>query len=112
MTTGGASMLLIARLTGEAVPTTVSAGPLLSLVYLTLVGSVIAFSAYNHLLEHARPALAMSYAYVNPVIAVFLGALLGAERIGAEVLVATAMIVGAVFLLIRGRGGARSGDER
>jgi drug/metabolite transporter (DMT)-like permease len=101
---GGALMLAIAPAIGERIPAgPIGWQPIVALVYLTLLGSIVAFSAYSHLLRHARPSVAMSYAYVNPVIAVMLGAALGGEAIGAEVLIATAMIAGAVFLLLRTR---------
>ncbi|MDQ3035069.1 MAG: drug/metabolite exporter YedA [Myxococcota bacterium] len=103
MITGGIVMLVIATLTGEQAPSAISSTALLSFAYLTVFGSVIAFSAYSYLLQHARPALAMSYAYVNPALAVVLGAVMGAEHVGGVVVVATAMIVAAVFLLVRGR---------
>lgn len=104
MITGGLVMLALAPIAGETLPAAVSSTSILSFAYLTVFGSIVAFSAYNHLLHHARPALAMSYAYVNPVLAVILGAVLGAEHVGLPVIAATAMIAGAVFLLVRARG--------
>jgi drug/metabolite transporter (DMT)-like permease len=111
MITGGGLMLALSPLLGERAPSFtgasgVSAGALLALGYLAVFGSLVAFSAYDHALKNARPALAMSYAYVNPVLAVVLGAALGAEAIGPEVIVATLLIVGAVLLLVRGRSSA------
>jgi drug/metabolite transporter (DMT)-like permease len=103
MIAGGAFMVAISALSGEARPASISFGTMMAFVYLVIFGSMVAFSAYNHLLARARPAVAMSYAYVNPVLAVLLGATLGAERIGPEVVLATVLIAGAVFLLIRGR---------
>jgi len=103
MITGGAVMFALAPLAGESIPTSVSWGPILALGYLIVFGSLIAFSAYHYVLANARPALAMSNSYVNPVLALGLGAMLGAEHIGAEVLLATALIAGAVVLLVRGR---------
>lgn len=103
MITGGAVMFALAPLAGESIPTSVSWGPILALGYLIVFGSLIAFSAYHYVLANARPALAMSNSYVNPVLALGLGAMLGAEPIGPEVLLATALIAGAVVLLVRGR---------
>ncbi len=105
MIVGGASMIVIGALTGETRPTSISFGTMMAFAYLVIFGSMIAFSAYNHLLARARPAVAMSYAYVNPVLAVLLGVTLGAEHVGSEVVLATVLIVSAVFLLIRGRVG-------
>ncbi len=65
----------------------------LALAYLTVFGSVIAFSAFTYLIAHVRASLAMSYAYVNPVIAVMLGALLADERLSANLLVALPIIL-------------------
>jgi drug/metabolite transporter (DMT)-like permease len=65
----------------------------LALAYLTVFGSVIAFSAFTYLIAHVRASLAMSYAYVNPVIAVILGALLANERLSANLLVALPIIL-------------------
>ena len=65
----------------------------LALAYLTVFGSVIAFSAFTYLIAQVRPSLAMSYAYVNPVIAVMLGALLANERLSAHLLMALPIIL-------------------
>src|SRR3546814_10109850 len=77
---GGAMMFVAGLLLGErldAMPTTKG---LFAVAYLAGFGSIIAFSAYVWLLHHVRPTLAGSYAYVNPVVAVVLGAWLAAER--------------------------------
>ncbi|MBN8716175.1 MAG: drug/metabolite exporter YedA [Stenotrophomonas sp.] len=67
--------------------------------YLVVMGSLVGFSAYVWLLRHVRPALAGSYAYVNPAIAVVLGAWLARERFGARELVAMAVILAGVVIL-------------
>lgn len=103
MIAGGAIMLGLGPVLGERIPLHASATAIAAFVYLVLLGSLVAFSAYHHVLAHARPALALSYAYVNPVLAVILGAALGAEQVGVEVIAATTMIVAAVLLLVRGR---------
>ena len=64
--------------------------------YLVVFGSLVAFSAYLYLLKTVRPALATSYAYVNPVVAVGLGVAFAGERIGAAEWLAMAVIVLAV----------------
>ena len=69
--------------------------------YLVAFGSLIAFSAYGYLLSHARPALATSYAYVNPVVAMVLGVGLGGETPGTYAVVAMAAILVAVMLITR-----------
>jgi drug/metabolite transporter (DMT)-like permease len=74
----------------------------LALAYLILFGSVIAFTAYNWLLEHYSPTLVATHTYVNPIVAVLLGWMLAGERITLGFGVAAAMIVGAVVLVDRG----------
>ncbi len=72
----------------------------LALGYLIVFGSIVAFSAYVWLLLHVRPALATSYAYVNPPIALLLGALLASERISSLDYLASAVILAGVALLL------------
>jgi len=67
--------------------------------YLAMFGSVVAFTAYVWLLQHVRPALAASYAYVNPVIAVALGAWLAHERFTVQDLGAMALILAGVVVI-------------
>jgi drug/metabolite transporter (DMT)-like permease len=74
----------------------------LSLAYLILFGSVIAFSAYNWLMEHFSPTLVATHTYVNPVVAVLLGWFLAGEKVTANVGIAAALVIGAVFLVDRG----------
>lgn len=102
MIAGGAIMLVLGPIAGERMPSHVGPASIAAFAYLVVFGSLVAFSAYHYVLANARPALALSYAYVNPVLALVLGASLGAERFGIEVLVATAMIAGAVVLIVRG----------
>ena len=64
-----------------------------------MFGSVVAFSAYNYLLERVRPTLASSNAWVNPIFAVALGAGVGGEIVGPSVWIAGALVLGAVVLL-------------
>jgi drug/metabolite transporter (DMT)-like permease len=81
----------------------------LALAYLILFGSVIAFTAYNWLLEHYSPTVVATHTYVNPVVAVLLGWMLAGERITLAFGVAAAMIVGAVVLVDRGMGRLETG---
>jgi drug/metabolite transporter (DMT)-like permease len=76
----------------------------LALVYLILFGSVIAFTAYNWLLEHYSPTVVATHTYVNPIVAVLLGWMLAGEHVTLGIGVAAAMIVGAVVLVDRGMG--------
>jgi drug/metabolite transporter (DMT)-like permease len=74
----------------------------LSLAYLILFGSVVAFTAYNWLLEHYSPTLVATHTYVNPIVAVVLGWLFAGEAVTLNVLLSTAMVIGAVMLVDRG----------
>jgi drug/metabolite transporter (DMT)-like permease len=73
-----------------------------ALAYLILFGSVVAFTAYNWLLEHFSPTLVATHTYVNPVVAVVLGWAYGGESLNIRVGVAAAMVVCAVVLVDRG----------
>ncbi len=74
----------------------------MALGYLILFGSVIAFTAYNWLLEHYSPTLVATHTYVNPIVAVLLGWLLANEAVTLNVAMAGAMVIGAVVLVDRG----------
>jgi drug/metabolite transporter (DMT)-like permease len=74
----------------------------LALGYLILFGSVVAFTAYNWLLEHYSPTLVATHTYVNPIVAVLLGWLFAGEVVTLNVLLSTAMVIGAVMLVDRG----------
>jgi drug/metabolite transporter (DMT)-like permease len=102
MLSGGIALLAFGLLAGELNGFNVeevSTRSLLALAYLTVFGSLIAFSSYIWLLKVATPALASTYAYVNPVIAVFVGWLFADEPLTARVLLSAAIIVGAVAII-------------
>jgi drug/metabolite transporter (DMT)-like permease len=75
----------------------------MALLYLTFLGSIVTLSAYTYLLENVRPALATSYAYVNPVVAVVLGVTVGSEVLSGEALIALPLILAGVGLVAAGR---------
>jgi drug/metabolite transporter (DMT)-like permease len=104
MLCGGAMLLAAGVLRGEnlfaATPTLHGT---LALLYLAVFGSIIAFSTYVWLLHHVRPALVSSYAYVNPAIAVALGAWLAGERFTAHDLGAMAVILAGVLIITLAR---------
>jgi drug/metabolite transporter (DMT)-like permease len=85
---------------GEIDPAAVSGRSLLAVAYLLVVGSVIAYSAYVWLLKNAPTGLVSTYAYVNPVVAVALGALFLAEPVTPRMLLAGLAIVAAVALIV------------
>lgn len=103
MLTGSAWMLGAALVTGERITVMPSAEATAALVYLIVAGSIFGFTAYIWLLHHVRPALATSYAYVNPPIAVLLGAWLGGELFTANDLGAMAVILVGVAIITLSR---------
>lgn len=103
MLTGGAILFAGALLAGERWPAAPTAGATLALVYLGVFGSIIGFSAYLYLLNTVRPALATSYAYVNPPVAVLFGALLAGEAVHTLDVLAMAVILGGVALIALAR---------
>lgn len=103
MLLAGFFMAAIAAALGERIVATPSLSATLAVVYLAVFGSIVAFSAYVWLLGHVRPALATSYAYVNPPIAVLLGAALLGERFGAQAIGAMAVILVGVAIVVRAK---------
>ncbi|HKT41680.1 MAG TPA: drug/metabolite exporter YedA [Rhodanobacteraceae bacterium] len=95
------ALALTAWLTGERLPAHPPAESILAIAYLAVFGSIIAFSAYLFLVKHARPALAASYAYVNPPVAVLLGALIAGEHVGsAEIGGMVVILVGVAIITL------------
>jgi drug/metabolite transporter (DMT)-like permease len=80
-----------------------STKPVIAFIYLVLVGSLIAFSAYAWLLKNVRISIVSTYAFVNPVVAVALGTVFLNEAIGWSTLAAGAAIVVAVVLIVTAR---------
>lgn len=100
---GGVAMLVVGLLLGERMHEFPPLRPTLAVLYLALFGSIVGFSAYVWLLHHVRPALATSYAYVNPPIAVLLGALLLGEHVDGHVVGAMAVILLGVLIITRAK---------
>ncbi len=102
MLAGGLLLLIAAGITGEFgkldIPH-ISTQSLAAMLYLTIFGSIVAFTAYVWLLQNVTPARVSTYTYVNPVIAVFLGWLILSEPITALTLVAVVVIIAAVVLI-------------
>lgn len=103
MLTGGVLLLLAGLLTGQRMEHMPTLSSLEATAYLLIFGSLVAFSAYGYLLRRVRPALATSYAYVNPVVAVGLGIGMAGERISGIGVVALAIILAGVGLVMLGR---------
>jgi drug/metabolite transporter (DMT)-like permease len=100
MLAGGIVLVIFSVLSGERVPETVSGKSVWAIVYLIVFGSFIAYSAYLFLLKAVRPALATSYAFVNPVVAMFLGVWLANETLGRVEYVALFIIIVGVLLVL------------
>ncbi|MDQ4125619.1 MAG: EamA family transporter [Actinomycetota bacterium] len=111
MVTGGAVLLLAGAVTGEASgldPSEFSGASIGAFAYLVTVGSLFAFTCYVWLLQNAPISKVATYAYVNPVIAIFLGWLILSESITTTILVGAAVIVSSVaFIVSKESGPAR-----
>lgn len=103
MLCGGAMLIALGLAMGEHLPTAPTTQGTAALIYLAIFGSIGGFGAYLWLLNHVRPALASSYAYVNPPIAVMLGAWLGDEHFGLHDLGALAVILIGVVAISRAK---------
>ena len=113
MTAGGLLLLVAGTALGEWArvdPGTMSARSLLALAYLIVFGSLIAFAAYVYLLRYQSPARVGSYAYVNPVVAVFLGWALADEPVTLRTAIAAAIILTGVVLIVTRRAKRRASD--
>src|SRR6184192_3129137 len=103
MLCGGLLLLLAGVVTGEVPrfhPGSVSILSLASFIYLVIIGAVVGYTAYIWLLRHCEPAKVATYAYVNPIAAVLLGAAFAGETITMRVLIAAALIIGSVAIVI------------
>lgn len=96
---GGTLALLVSLVLGERFAHQPSLDALFAFAYLILIGSLIAYSAYDYLLHHTRLALATSYAYVNPPVAVLLGAILLGETLTLLTFIAMLVILAGTVLL-------------
>lgn len=103
MLAGSALALLVGLLAGERIVAVPSLVPTLAMLYLVIAGSILGFTAYIWLLHHVRPALATSYAYVNPPIAMLIGALLLDEKFDSHAIGAMLVILAGVVIITRAR---------
>jgi len=102
MLSGGLMALLVGMLGGELgriEVSTITARSLLALTYLILFGSLVGFNAYMWLLRVCAPTWVSTYAFVNPVVAVFLGWALGGEPLATRTLMAALLIIVSVFFI-------------
>jgi len=113
MLIGGAAMVVVAVPAGE--PWAVDLGGVsgdswIAFAYLVVVGSIVAFTAYAWLLRNVPISTVSTYAYVNPVIAVFLGWAILSEPVSAITIAATAIIVASVAVTMRQEGTGREAE--
>jgi drug/metabolite transporter (DMT)-like permease len=90
---GGLFMLAAATMRGEWTHLAFNTRTLAAEIYLTLVGSIVGYSAYTYALRHLPTATVSLYAYANPVIAMVLGALIAGEPFGPRVIIASVMVL-------------------
>jgi len=103
MLAGGLVMIPLGILLGERLTGMPPMRPLLGLLYIAIPGSAVAFGAYTYLLQNVRPALATSYTYINPAIALGLGVLLAGERITRTEIAAVGAILCGVAVIVLSR---------
>ncbi len=107
MLAGSVVLAIMGTLSGEPArfdPAAVSLPSMAAFVYLAIVGSLVAFTVYGWLLRIAPLPLVATYAYVNPIVAVILGAIILHEPIEPRTVLAGGVIVGAVALIVTARG--------
>ena len=116
MLTGASALFIVSVLTGEVSRfnfAAVSMRSWLGLAYLIAFGSLVGFVAYGWLIHNAPVSLFSTYAYVNPVVAVFLGWLLAGEELNSRIALASAIIIGSVIFINYARQlGARKPEEQ
>jgi drug/metabolite transporter (DMT)-like permease len=102
MLAGGVLLALTAALLGEFRgfhPETVSRTAWVSLLYLIVAGSIVAFTAYVWLIHHESPTKVGTYAYVNPVVAVLVGYVWGGEELGLRTILGTLLVLISVVVI-------------
>jgi drug/metabolite transporter (DMT)-like permease len=100
MLAAGVLFLIASAATGEHWQLATTPRAMAALLYLIVLGSLLAFSAYMFLVQNVSAALATSYAYVNPVVALLLGATIGGEHFVGTDLVAIALVLAGVALIV------------
>jgi drug/metabolite transporter (DMT)-like permease len=114
MLAGGLALIVAALPKGELAqidPATFSTRSLIAFAYLVVFGSLVAYTAFTWLLQNASVSLVSTYAFVNPVVAVFLGALILGEAITPTIVLGAAVIVVAVAFIIFRQNAARRADR-
>ena len=101
MFAAGLVLVVFSLLHGERLPAVVPGRAIAALGYLIVFGSLVAYTAYLYLLAHVPVPVAASYAYVNPLVALALGAALYGEHLPTALLVSVPLILTAVVLVLR-----------
>lgn len=102
MLSGGIVLFAVSLLSGEIFRfdiAQVSSNSIFGLIYLIIFGSLLGFTAYSWLLKNAQPSIVSTYAYINPVVAVFLGWMIANETFTTQMLIGAGIIVGSVALI-------------
>jgi drug/metabolite transporter (DMT)-like permease len=99
---GAAGLFLVGTVSGEWTQVhlhDIASSSLIGLAYLVVFGSLVGFVSYTWLLRHAPLSLVSTYAYVNPVVAIFVGAWLGKEVINGRIILSALIIIGSVVVI-------------
>ncbi len=107
MLMGGLGLLVAGILSGELKDASlqlanVSARSIWAVIYLIFFGSIVGFTAYTYILRHTSTALATTYAYVNPIVAIILGWAIAHEPLTGRVVLATAVIISGLIMITVG----------
>ena len=108
MLCGGVVLLAVSWALGERPSWPPQPAAAAAWLYLVVLGSLVAFSAYLYLLRHASPALASSYAFVNPLIALLLGSVVAGEAVSPREWMACGVIMTAVLVILLARQSRRA----
>lgn len=100
MLVGGAALLLVSAFAGESWPQAISVKSWGAMVFLIILGSIAAYSAYQWLLKNVRPLVATSNTFVNPIVAFVVGILFANEQVAQNEYIALAVILVGVILIL------------
>jgi len=103
MFAGGLLVLAVGFFSGERIPAHPTTRAIVALGYLAIFGSLLGYTAYTYLLKNVSPALATSYSYVNPALAVMLGVWFAGEKMTGMTVAAMLIILAGVVLVILGQ---------
>ena len=100
MLMGGIALLLFSAFQGEQYPSVISLKSWAAMLFLIVLGSIVAYSAYQYLLKRVRPLVASSNTFINPIVAFALGVWLANEHVTPTEFIALAVILVGVFLVL------------